>query len=79
MEGGKYANDNYINHFELSSNTLCMITAKRLMVIKRSIIYHQWEVGWSEEWSNCAKVAQSSDRMKIKITLKVSNNYCLFV
>ena len=71
MENGKYSTDNYIIHCTLSDKTLILFTDKRLLAVKKSLISHNWETDWSEEWTNIAKVDTSGDGMKIRITTKV--------
>jgi hypothetical protein len=69
MKKGKYSTENYIIHLTLSANTLIMLTDKRLMFVKKEMMFHKWECDWSEKWTNCHEVIK--DEHKIKLILKV--------
>ena len=71
MENGKYSTDNYIIHCNLSDKTLILLSDKRLLAVKKSLMSNNWETDWSEEWTNVSKVDTSGDGLKIRITTKV--------
>lgn len=74
MENGKYSTDNYIIHCTLGDKTLILLSDKRLLAVKKSLISNNWETDWSEEWTNVSKSDISGDGLKIRITTKVGVN-----
>ena len=73
---GKYSSDNYIAHLQLNNDTLVIVTTKKCFFLKKAMISNNWEVDWTEEWTNIIDV-KLVDSNKIKLKLKVKMFFLL--
>ena len=67
LSEGKYANEEYDFHLQISSTRTILLTKKRLFYIKKSFITRTWDANWIEEWTNCSKVVRQDNKLRVLV------------
>lgn len=69
LSEGKYDNETYDYHLQLSLKCTVLLTDCRLFCLKKSAFTGNWESEWAEKWTNCRKITR--ENLKLHILVKV--------